>query len=331
MTAVRRGARRSPGRPRTRCSAQPGSSRALTRPSSGRTRFFQISSMIRASPPSIRRGRSTRNGSSILPKSGAPPSTAGSTLRKPDATNSLCAGSLQRNSTSASITFRFPSRTFLSTTTSVCSLRIVPLRIDDVGLQPAARAVRDRLLLVGDQRVAEAVLELGAGRPRRRRLRGDVLPDAEQELEARFGAALARGPRRTRRGSPSCAARRERIGVHDLDPGPREVREVLDLLRVARAHEDDERRAVDDALVRQRPPALRPARRRRRRAGRASGSSESSASSAGTPMMTWFVTVPEPANERDELDASRPSPRCHCRLNAGKTDFSKVSARMLKP
>src|SRR5262245_42527920 len=35
-------------------------------------------------------------------------------------------------------------------------------RIRDVGLEPALAAIGDRLLLVRDERVAEAVLELGA-------------------------------------------------------------------------------------------------------------------------------------------------------------------------
>ena len=236
------------------------------------TRSFQIrvdDLLLRAAcqPPKS----AIRNGSAIVPKPGLAAFRLSVALRKPYFTKIRCASSLQRNCTKRSTSGRSRGRTLRSITTRVCSERIVRSRIDDVGVQPPAAPVVDRLLLVGDERVAEAVLELRARGARRGGLRDDVLPDPREHRLARGRARPASRARRrrTRRRSPSW--RRPRSG----DPGcttrtPGRVRSAKSRMpqRISGAHEDDERRQVHDAACGSRFQLSARDRRRRRRDAR---------------------------------------------------------------
>ena len=249
-----------------------------------------------------------RNGSSMRPNSGCPALRSSRTLRKPYFTKMRCASSLQRN----------------------CAKRVdeiavllghVPVDDDervlgedraagnhDVRLEAAAALVVHRLLLVGDERVPEAVLELRARRARRGGLGHDVVPDPRQHRLAggRVASGLRGSPRRTPRRSPS--SRRPRSGDPDARRGRRRARGPE---KSAMPSGLPGRTKITNGVRFTTPPSgsrfQLPAGITWASASRsASLSSESSASSAGAPRVIWFVIVPEPAKELRNVDVAVP-------------------------
>src|ERR1700693_3670139 len=134
-----------------------------------------------------------------------------------------------------------------------------PARVHDVRLQPPPRPVPQGFLLVGDERVAEAVLELGARGTRGSGLRHDVLPDPEEEIVAcpRRVRAAPRPGAVLRNDRPVRSSGSQRVRMNDAHAGRREIPEIPDAFWLAGAHQDDERCAVHDAAKREPAPALR--------------------------------------------------------------------------
>ena len=204
-------------------------------------------------------------------------------------------------------------------------------RVHDVGLEFASGPIPQRFLFVGDQRVAEAVLELGPGGARRRGLRHDVPPDSSEEPFARRGASRITPRSRPvlRDDRPGRASGGERVRMHDADARARQILEVADPFRVAGPHQDHEGRPIDDTAVRQRLPG---SRRYDAGLGQAVGVAfEREQRQLGRDSHDDLVGHCARARERaDELDGRAAFGR-QVFWNAGKTASFIVSARMLKP
>src|SRR5581483_6045150 len=122
--------------------------------------------------------------------------------------------------------------------------------IYDFVIEFPARAVIERFLFVGNQRVAKPVFELGAGATRGRSLGDHVLPDTP---ELRFCASFSH-PQTQRaavlgKDSPLRAAGGARVPVNDTHTGLCQVAEIRNLPWISAASENNKWGEIQGAAM----------------------------------------------------------------------------------